>query len=357
MQPSGAFNTNYRQDMAIIRTPLQWGMLACFFVCLVLLPLITPIKMALIQFGLTFFIFTGVNIIALHGLNIVMGFAGQLSLGQSAFMAVGAFAASNLVVKLNIPFILALPLGGLIAALVGLIFGIPCLRIKGLYLLMGTVAAHFLITFSIIRLPAIGGTLGLTVSPPSILGFELNTDTRYYYLVMVVTIIMTILSINLTRGSVGRAFMAIRDDESAASVMGVNTFAYKVLAFGISAFFAGIAGGLLAFYLGMATVDHFTLLYAIWLMGMLAVGGMASTMGVIFGAIFFNIIDTVTTVAGPIIQSALPFLGNEHVVGIAMALWALVIIVFLIFEPRGINHRWEMIKASWRLHPLSYSRE
>ncbi|MBI4284175.1 MAG: branched-chain amino acid ABC transporter permease [Chloroflexi bacterium] len=357
MQPCGVFNTSYRQDMAIVRTRLQWGMLIGFFVFLVLLPLITPIKLGKLQFGLFFFIFTGTNIITLHGLNIVMGFAGQLSLGQSAFMAVGAFAVSNLVVKLDIPFIVALPLGGLIAAFVGMIFGTPCLRIKGLYLLMATVAAHFIIAFTIIRLPAIGGTLGLMVPPPSIFGFELNTDVRYYYMVMMVTIIMTILAINLARGSVGRAFMAIRDDEVAARVMGINTFVYKALAFGISAFFAGIAGALVAFYLGMATVDHFTLVHAIWLMGMLAVGGMASTMGVIFGAIFFNIIDTVTTVVGPMIQSALPFLGHEHVAGIAMALWALVIIIFLIFEPRGINHRWEILRASYRLHPFSYTRE
>lgn len=357
MQPFATFKTSYRQDMAIIRTPLQWVTFVCFLACLVLLPLITPIKVGPVQFSLTFFILTGITIISLHGLNIVMGFTGQLSLGQSAFMAVGAFAVSNLVVKLNVPFILALPVGGLIAAFVGLIFGMPSLRIKGLYLLMATVAAHFLITFIIIRLPAIGGTLGLTVSAPSIFGFKVDTDTRYYYLVMGVTTVMTLLAMNLTRGSVGRAFMAIRDDESAASVMGVNTFAYKVLAFGISAFFAGIAGGLLAYYVGMASVDHFTLLYAIWLMGMLAVGGAASTIGVIFGAIFYNVIDTATTVAGPMIQSLLPFLGREHVAGIAMALWALVIMMFLVFEPRGINHRWEMVRASWQLHPFSYARE
>lgn len=357
MQPSGTFNTNYKQDIAIIRTPLQWGILVGFVLLLILLPYITPIQLGPVQFGLIFFIVIGINIIALLGLNIVMGFTGQMSLGQSAFMAVGAFAVSNLVVHLHVPFILALLIGGLIAALVGLMFGIPSLRIRGLYLLMATVAAHYIITFIIIRFPAIGGTSGLVVPPAIIFGFELNTDTRYYYLVMVVSIVMTMLAINLTRGSVGRAFMAVRDDEAAASVMGVNTFAFKALAFGISAFFAGIAGGLLAFYLGMATVDHFTLVYAIWLMGMLAVGGNASTTGVIFGAIFFNIIDTVSTAAGPTIQSVLPFLGKDHVAGIAMSLWALVIIVFLIFEPLGINHRWQRIKTAWQLHPFSYPRE
>lgn len=358
MQPCGTFNTSYQKDVAIVRTRLQFGMLVGFFVILALLPLVTPISLGGLEFGLFFFIFVGVNIISLLGLNIVCGYAGQLSLGQAAFMAVGAFATGNLVVHLRIPFIVALPLGGLIAAAVGMAFGTPSLRIKGLYLFMATVAAHFIIAFAIIRLPeGMGGAVGLMFAPASIFGFDFNTDTRYYYLVMVVTIIMTMLALNLTRGSLGRALMAIRDDEVAAAVMGINTFAHKALAFGISAFYAGVAGGLIAFYIGIATMEYFTLISAVWLLGMLAVGGMGTTMGVIFGAVFFNIIDIAVTTIGPAIQSALPFMGHGNVSGIGMAFWALTIIVFLIFEPRGINHRWELLKASYRLHPFSYTRK
>lgn len=357
MLPCGVFNTSYQKDMVILRTRLHWGALLGFLVILTLFPLFAPIRFGSIEFGLFFFILFGINIISLLGLNIVMGYAGQMSLGQSAFMAVGAFTCGNLVVKMNIPFIMALPLAGLITALVGMLFGTPSLRIKGLYLLMSTVAAHFIIAFCIIRLPAIGGTLGLMLPPASFLGIELNSDTKFYYLVIAVTIIMTFLAINLTRGSVGRAFMAIRDDEIAAKVMGINTFSYKALAFGISAFYAGVSGGLVAFYLGMATMDHFKLVNAIWLMGMLAVGGMGSTLGVFFGALFFSIIDTVTTVVAPSLESILPFLGHEHIAGIGVVGWALPIIIFLVFEPHGINHRWEILKASYQLHPFSYIRK
>jgi branched-chain amino acid transport system permease protein len=340
--------------MAIMRTRMQWGMFIALFILLALLPLIVPLRLGELSLGLPFFIFIGISIITLHGLNIVTGYCGQISLGQAAFMAVGAFASANLVVRVGLPFLIALPLAGLMAALIGIIFGAPSLRIKGFYLALSTLAAHFIIVFVIVRLPQIGGTLGQPVPPASIAGFEFGTDFRYYYLVLAITALMTFLAKNIARTRAGRAFVAIRDNDLAAEVMGINVFAYKVLAFGISAFYGGIAGALTAFYIGFTSIESFQLLDAIWYLGMLVVGGMGSVMGAIFGAILFRLIDELSIFIGPALHTTFPFLPPEAASGLAMMLWALTIILFLILEPRGINHRWEIFKAYYRLHPYSH---
>lgn len=188
---------------------------------------------------------------------------------------------------------------------------------------------------------------------PSIGGFVFNTVQRYFYLVAFITAIMTYFAKNITRTRMGRAFIAIRDNDLAAEVMGINIFLYKVIAFGISGFYAGISGALLAHFMGMAHTQYFRLLCAVWYLGMLVVGGMGSTMGVFFGAFFFRAIDEIMLLAGPGMHKIFPFLPPEAASGMAVILWALLVIIFL-FEPRGINHRWEIFKASYRLHPYSY---
>ncbi|TAK36923.1 MAG: branched-chain amino acid ABC transporter permease [Chloroflexota bacterium] len=348
MLVSGVRNVSYAQDMAIVRTRLQWVLFVLFFVLLAVLPVILPSRF------MVSLILIGISIVALHGLNLVTGYAGQISLGHAAFMAVGAFSSAYFVVQLHWPFWVALPLAGVVAAVVGMIFGVPSLRIKGFYLALATLAAHFVIIFVINRLPQIGGALGQLVPRPAFGGLVINDDVKYYYMVVSVAVIMTFFAKNLVRTNIGRALVAVRDSDLAAEVMGVDVFRYKVLAFGLSAFYAGIAGALLAFYMGMANTQYHQLNDAIWYLGMLVVGGLGTTMGPIFGAIFFQIIQEFVTFLGPAIHSSFPFVVPEVSSGLSLIVWALIVLLFLIFEPRGFSHRWEIFKAYYRLHPYAY---
>jgi branched-chain amino acid transport system permease protein len=348
MLASGVYNVSYAQDMAIVRTRLQWVLFALLFVMIAVLPLVLPSRF------MVSLILVGISVIALHGLNLVTGYAGQISLGHAAFMAVGAFSSGYFVTQLKWPFWIALPLAGVVAAAVGMIFGVPSLRIKGFYLALATLAAHFVIIFAINRMPQIGGALGQLVPRPTFGGFVVNDDLKYYYLVMTVAVLMTFFAKNLVRTNVGRALVAVRDSDLAAEVMGVNVFRYKVLAFGLSAFYAGIAGALLAFYMGMAHTQYHQLNDAIWYLGMLVVGGMGSIIGPIFGAIFFQVIQEFVTFLGPAIHNVFPFVVPEVSSGLSIMVWALIVLLFLIFEPRGFNHRWETFKAYYRLHPYAY---
>jgi len=348
MLPAGVYNTRYEQDMAIVRTKNHWAWLLGLFVLLLVLPFFLP------QRFFAILIITGYTIITMHGLNIVTGYCGQISLGQSAFMGVGAVTSGAIVVQGNLPCWLALPAGGLVASIFCVVFGAPSLRIKGFYLALATLAAHFVILFIIHRLPQFGGEIGQVVPKAAIGPIVFDTDTKYYYLTMFLVVIMTFLAKNLARTNTGRAFVAVRDNDLAAGVMGINVFAYKVLAFAISAFFAGIAGVVLTFYMGMASTQYFTLMDSIWYLGFLVVGGLGSTTGAIFGALFYRFVEEIMTYFAPALTKVLPFLVPEFATGLAMVLYGLIITVFLIFEPRGLYHRWEIVKAFYQLHPYSY---
>lgn len=347
MRPCGVYNISYKQDRAVVRTKLQWSWLIALFVFIFIIPLFSK------EYFLTLGILTGITIISLHGLNILMGYTGQLSLGHAAFMAVGAFTAVNLVVQFHIPFLFAIIGGGLVTALVGILFGAPSLRIKGFYLVMATLAAHYVVFFIIHRWEGIGGFIGKLAPPANIGPLSFDTTPKFYVLVAVFAILATYSALNMPRSNTGRAFVAVRDQDIAAMILGINVSYYKLLAFGISSFYAGIAGGLFAFYLGIAHTQFFSLTQAVWYLGMLIVGGLGSTLGPIFGAIFFQIINELSTYAGPLILKILPVLGEAAASQLANIFWAIVILLFIIKEPRGINHAWVVLKNLYRLHPFS----
>lgn len=348
MRPCGVYNTSYSQDRAVIRTNLQWGWLIAFFGFIFALPLLKN------EYFLTLGILIGINVISLHGLNILTGYTGQLSLGHAAFMTVGAFTASNLVVEFNFPFLLALFCSGLVTSVVGVLFGAPSIRIKGFYLVMATLAGHYVILFIIHRWEAIGGFIGKLTPTASIGPLVVDTSVKFYLLTTIIAIVGTYVALNVPRSNLGRAFIAVRDHDIAAMILGINVAYYKFLAFGISSFYAGVAGGLLAFYFGIAHTQFFSLTQAVWLLGMLIVGGLGSTLGPIFGAIFFQLINELSTRAGPIIVKFLPGLGETAASQIANILWAIFILFFIIKEPRGINHMWQVLKKLYRLHPFSH---
>jgi branched-chain amino acid transport system permease protein len=343
---SGIFNENYAQDMAIFRTRRDWRILSAFLVVLFACPLFSSDRI------LTILTMMGIAVISVHGLNILTGYCGQISIGHAGFMAVGGYTSAILCAKLGLPFWAALPCGALAAGIAGLIFGLPSLKIKGFYLIMATIAAHFIIIWTIIQLRSItGGPDGLSVPTPTIGSIVLSSKTNYFYLVMVLTCMATLLAKNIVRTRAGRAFIAIRDNDLAAEVMGISLWSYKLQAFFIGCVYAGVAGSLLIHYIAFASTDQFPFMDSVWYLGMLIVGGMGSTAGAIFGAVALKLMDEMVTMAGPILSAAV---APQAAASLALISHGLVIIIFLVFEPRGLHHRWEMIKAYFRLWPFSH---
>jgi len=257
----------------------------------------------LVLFALPFFLPSYniylMNIILVHvilavGLNILVGYTGQISLGHAGFFAVGAYGTSLLMIHLHLPFVVAIILAALIAAILGLIIGLPALRLEGPYLAIATLGFGLTIMHIIGRWDVFGGRMGIT-SPPLDLGipntawsFVLHGDVQLYYLILVFAILFVIGARNLTKTRIGRAFIAIRDDDIAAEVMGVNLTVYKTMSFAVSAFYAGIAGGLYGFVVSFFDPFSFNLILSIIFLVMVVVGGLGSILGAIMGAILIT---------------------------------------------------------------------
>jgi len=344
--PSGTFNQSYAQDMAIFRTKTHWVMLIAFLIFLFTCPLYASDRI------LTIMTTIGITVISVLGLGILTGYCNQISIGHAGFMAVGAYASGILTATLGWSFWAALPCAALMAGLVGILFGLPSLKIKGFYLIMATIAAHFIIIWFILQFQNLtGGGNGLSVPRPEIGGFVLKSKASYFYLVMIIACLATFFAKNLVRTRAGRAFIAIRDNELAAEVMGINLWTYKLLAFFIGCVFAGVAGSLTVHYFAFASPTQFPFMDSVWYLGMLIVGGMGSTAGAIFGAVALKLLDELVTIVGPILSAAV---APQAAASLGLIMRGLVIIIFLIFEPRGLAHRWEMFKAYYRLWPFSH---
>lgn len=349
--PCGVHFRTYRGDRAYLHTKYQWACFVIFMVLLFALPALISIKyIAMINV-------TAIMVIAVVGLQITSGYAGQVNLGQSAFMGMGAFVAASLAANFNLPFLITIPAGGLGGAVFGALFGIPALRIKGFYLALTTIAAQIIFPLLIMSLPErwCGGAIGLQIDPAKLGPFVFDTDKSIYYLIMAITVMMVYFAFNLVRTRVGRAFVAIRDNDIAAEIMGINLFVYKTLAFFIGAFYAGVAGGLWAYHLRYVGADQFTIYYSIWFVGMLIVGGLGSVLGAIMGTIFLRILQEFILYLGPLLVTVFPHIGSAQMwfAGMNILLGG-IIILFLIYEPRGLAHRWNIIKTNYRVWPFPY---
>jgi len=340
------FHENYAQDMAVLRTASAWAALVAFLLFLAVCPFFLSDRI------LTIMTMIGIAIISVHGLNILTGYCGQISMGHVGFMAVGAYVSAILTAKFGWSFWTALPCAALAAGLAGLIFGLPSLKIKGFYLIMATVAAHFIIIWLVLQFHHVtGGADGLPVPKPRIGSLVLKSKANYFYLVMVLTVLATLAAQNILRTRAGRAFVAIRDNDLAAEVMGISLWSYKLQAFFIGCVYAGVAGVLLVHYYAFASVDQFPFMDSVWYLGMLIVGGMGSTTGAILGAISLKLLDELVTIVGPMLSAAV---AAQAAASLALITRGLVIIIFLIFEPRGLAHRWGMVRAYFRLWPFSH---
>ncbi|ACX52690.1 inner-membrane translocator [Ammonifex degensii KC4] len=344
----GLFFTRYEEDQAFLPSRAAKIKVLCLFALLLALPWLVgpyPLRIA-----------SQVAIMALGavGLNLLTGFAGQISVGHAAFMGVGAYTVGALTTKLGLSFWLALPLGGLAAALVGAFFGLPSLRLKGLYLAIATLAAQVILDFAFVRLePITGGAAGLVLTPPSLGPFSLADDTVFYYVVLALAVVGVIFALNLSRSRVGRAFMAIRDRDLAAAMLGVDLFGYKLRAFFLSSFYAGLAGGMLAAYTRVVTPEQFTLDVSIQFLAMIVIGGLGDVLGSVYGAAFVSLLPIALSYLAQALQGVFPQMVNL-LSACQTALFGLVIILFLIFEPQGLAKLWRHVKDYFRLWPFSY---
>ena len=350
LRPAGEFDTSYARDMATVRRPWQWWLLFALILALYALPFYAG------QSTVSLVNRIGITIIVVQGLNLLTGYTGQISLGQAAFMTVGGYISALLVNNLGWSFFLALPVAALGAGIVGLIFGLPSLRVKGFYLVMSTLAAQFIIPwFTRNAFPdVLNGAQGLNVQVPVLFGVEFNTPQRYIYITLTVLIMSTIVAHNISRSRLGRAFVAIRDNDLAAELLGVNLFKYKLQSFFLAAVFAGVAGSLAAHNIRHLNSETFNLTDSVFYMGMLVVGGLGSNLGPIFGATVVELLIEGATLFGPFFINLFPSTAAGAVQALRPLFFGSALMLFLIFEPRGLAHRWYLIKAAWRLRPFSY---
>jgi branched-chain amino acid transport system permease protein len=344
----GDFRESYAEDMAIFDSALPRALLAGLLLFLLVLP----------QFATTYWLDVlnriFIAVIGAAGLNVVTGYTGLISLGTAAFLAVGGFTTAALAGKAGLPFVVVIPLSGLVTALVGLVFGIPSLRLKGLYLAVATLAAHYIVEFTVTHWDSMtGGVNGISIPAAHFAGLELKDDRGIYYLIFPIMVGLLFFTKNLFRTKVGKAFVAIRDQDISAEVMGVDVFRYKLLAFAVSSFLIGVAGSLLAYQARIISPENFPITLAIDYLGMIIIGGLGSILGSIFGAIFITFLPELLRLGTDVLSSHWPAL-MQLVAPLKAGVFGLVVILFLIFEPDGMAARWNHVKAYWKLYPFSY---
>ena len=349
----GVFKTSYEADMALYPLPIaRWtvGIIGVLFFLV--------IPLGLHEYYLSICNLVWIAVIGALGLNILVGYTGQVSIGHGAFMSVGAYTAANLATRLDSPWPVNLLAGGLMAAAVGAVVGIPSLRIKGLYLAIATLAGQLIIEWTINHVTFISGGVqaSIAVPRPRLGSMVLDTQRDMYYFLLVFVVIAIVGSMNLIRSRVGRAFIAIRDQDIAAEIIGIDIFRYKLLAFAISSFYAGVTGVLYTYFLGIANYEQFQIGVSIDYLAMIIIGGLGSILGSIFGAIFVTLLPIVIRISmenfGDLIfsrQIVLNLIPN-----LRLMLFGVLIIVFLIVEPDGLNRLWRNVRSYFRIWPFAY---
>src|ERR1700723_262417 len=350
---SGVFKTSYAADMALYPLPIaRWAVAVVAALFIVVVPLFCS------DYPISILNLILIAVVGALGLNILVGYTGQISIGTGAFMSVGAYTAANLVTRVGAPFWVALPAGGLMAALVGAVVGIPSLRIKGLYLAIATLAGQLIIEWIINHVPWIsGGTqASIQVPRPSLFGHEMKTQGELYFFLLFFALIAIAAALNLVRSRIGRAFVAIRDQDIAAEIIGIDIFRYKLIAFAISSFYAGVCGVLYTYYFGIANYEQFQLGVSIEYLAMIIIGGLGSVLGSILGAAFVALLPLAIR-AGMEGVGGFFFAANEMatvVSSMRLVIFGALIIVFLVMEPEGLNRLWRNIRNYFRVWPFSY---
>ncbi len=300
-----------------------------------------------------------INVIVALGLNLLVGYTGQISLGHAGFFAIGAYATLSLMLDAHLPFVLALPLGGFISAAFGFLLGLPALRLEGPYLAIATLGFGLTITQILGRLNFLGGHMGLQSPPLDIFGWVVDSDAGRYAVIVPICVFLAWGLRNLAKTRVGRAFVAIRDSDIAAECIGVNLTYYKTLAFAVSAFFTGIGGGLMAFVLGFISPHTFNIMVSIMFLSMVVVGGLGSVLGSVMGAVLITWLQQELSRIGD-----LPYLGPlltdlsrqvftlSGLPNVQYVVFGLIMVLIIIFEPLGLYGFWIRTKIYWRTWPF-----
>ena len=347
-RPAGDFKISYGEEESVFQTAFIRYCMALLIMGLFCAPMV---------FG-SFLIYNintiFIAIIGALGLNIITGVTGLISLGQGAFMGVGAYTTAVLATKYNAPIWVCIPASGIVTAIVGGVFGLPSLRVKRFYLAIATLAAQFTLEFIFFNWVSLtGGVVGIDVAAPVILGYSMLESKNFYYLLLLITIFATFFARNLLRSDIGRCFVAIRDRDIAAEIIGVNLYKYKLLAFLVSSFYAGVAGSLFAYNMRVVSPEGFGLIVSIDYLAMIIVGGLGHTLGPIFGAILITLL-----------MPSLEYIFNLSMDYVAISqnffpalreiVFGLIIIGCMIFEPEGLAKVWYNFKTYWKLWPFSY---
>ncbi len=349
---NGQFKTTYRDDQQVFpitQDKVAIGLIIAF--ALVVVPLVAPeylFRAILIPFLI-------LSLAAL-GLNILVGYCGQISLGTGAFMAVGAYAAYNFQVRIEgMPVIASILLGGTCATIVGVLFGIPSLRIKGLYLAVATLAAQFFVDWACLRLKWVtndSSSGSVSVAGLKVLGMAIESPVQKYLFCLGFVLVFSVLAKNLVRGHIGREWMAIRDMDVAAAVIGIRPVYAKLTAFAVSSFIVGVAGALWGFvHLGSWEPAAFSIDRSFQLLFMVIIGGLGSIMGCFFGAAFIVVL--------PIVLDSLPYwfgipIDTALASHLTLMIFGSLIVFFLIVEPHGIARLWSTGKEKLRLWPFPH---
>jgi branched-chain amino acid transport system permease protein len=345
---SGDFKVSYAEDIRVLQTNFVKICIGIFISVLIAFVLIAD----------NYFIYL-INLAAIAtigslGLNLLTGVTGQISIGHAGFLAIGAYCSAILTSKCGFPFLVALPAAGAISTVAGLLVGIPSLRLKGLYLAITTFAFGFIVEHVANSWSSLtNGSQGMVVPPVEIFGVSFDTDRSFFFIVFPFTAFAIIFARNLIRSKPGRAWIAIRDQDIAAQAIGISLLWYKLSSFAVSSFYAGIAGALFGHYLMYIGPGHFELLVSVQYLAMIIVGGLGSVLGSVFGAIFMTLLPEILKFLPDLLRSSYPVIV-ERFADINLILYGLIIILFILKEPKGLYGIWNDIKVYWRNWPYTY---
>ena len=342
---SGYFRTDYAQDLALTGTRFERVALSLFVVALLAFPLVA----SPFQLDLACQVFLAC--VGALSLMLLTGYAGLISLGHAGLMAAGAFTVGILFRETNAPFWITLPAAALVGGVLGIIFGLPSLRLRGLYLAVSTLALHFVVVY-------LGGeyetrrgfSTGIMIDPPQLAGISISDGRAWYYILLAAAVLTLLLCLNLLRARTGRAWRAIRAHETVAEALGIGIAGYKLLAFVISSAITAVAGALFAYYRGFVSVEAFSLFLTIQYVAMIIIGGMGSLVGALLGAAFVTVFPYVIETG----LLALP--GAQRYAGVLFAVnyaaFGLVMILFLMLEPLGLVGIWHRVQSYFLLWPF-----
>jgi branched-chain amino acid transport system permease protein len=342
----GYFKTSYEADLALVDTRLRRTALAALIVALLILPRVTS------GFVLELVSQAALAAIGALALNVLTGLAGQISLGHAGFLAAGAFTTAALVERGVVSPLVTLPATALVGGVLGLVVGIPSLRLKGLYLALGTLAMHHVVLYAAGEMQARGGgNTGFSIPAPRVAGLVLKGTVGWYYVLVAAAALVLVLSVNLQRSRAGRAFMAIRDRDVAAASVGIDVARYKLLAFVWSSVITALAGTLFAYQRGFVSVEAFGFFVAVEYIAMIIIGGMGSALGAVLGAAFVTLLPYGIDAA---VAGLSPGAAEYYIFPAKFGAFGLLMALFLVFEPLGLVGIWRRVRNWFFLWPFRH---